>query len=1003
MAGSHPLIPLFWCALLILSIMSMACSGIVQGNQEGLLEETAATKSTIEHDDSIFLSSDSLPIFQAEPQNAYVVKNRPALLQCKAGNALRVYFKCNGAKNVESTQSEFVHPQTGVRIVEAEINITRDMVEEFFGNEKFKCECHAWSGRGSIKSQPAIVDVAYLKKQFDVNPESTRVEIGHQMELRCVAPMGMPPPRIYWLRGGQPLQSDTTMLVSSEGQLLISQARPQDTGNYTCVAENIAAKRLSNPAQITVYVNGGWSQWSPWTDCKCPGSTLPLGKMSTRTCTNPPPSNGGLACVGSAVRKTKDCQQCPQEPARWSTWSEWTKCNSDCIKIRKRQCIPGNGVGRKNCNGRDTQTAPCTAEICKSSELTRVKEANLESTQYDIILYIGLMVAILIVLLLSYFLVRVYRKKDQHQSLYNMASNEYHPEYFPDHDKKSLSLQPDLTQTVPPCYEYPSYTTPSTAMVTRSVSEHHYDVPHLASGSDIQMSPATSSTLESSSGKRSQLSGFTNNSDSTYEVAADSVTLPMSTLPAAYAVTPATNGNYTSATVGHSGAFLNLPESGVSLTVPEGAISRSRKQEIFLSILNEDCFRPKLADNLTQLSPVVSCGPNISLNKAVILKVPHCAELSKHNWSVSVLQSDCSDSQWQTAVTLGHETINTSVFCQLDEDVAFLVTDCLSRFVLVGQSTTGAAIKKLKLAIFAPKLCLQTSIDYSVRVYVLEDTDSSMETVFGQEKRLGGYLLDNPKTITFQDGGNNLCLSLENISEGWKAKSSSNYQEIPFRHLWQSNSNSLHCSFNLEAYEMNRNLNFKIKVNQKGFDHIQYFDVVCREDMDIPNMKNNSIKLYHNELVPKITIQSETSRSSDSKKSVEFAHSPKSSKSFKFSAADDQTPKVAKNLIVTDRGVSTCDDFTFRLSKQIRKQLCQVLDTPTSRANDWRLLAHALQVDRYINFFATKPSPTDCILDLWEARNRTSNALSELRQIFNDMERYDAVNILDSCLGPNWL
>ncbi|KAL3281278.1 hypothetical protein HHI36_004491 [Cryptolaemus montrouzieri] len=129
-------------------------------SKEGLLEETAATKATLEHDDSILLSSDSLPIFQVEPQNAYVVKSRPALLQCKAGNALRAFFKCNGAKNVESTQSEFVHPQTGVRIIEAEINITRDMVEEFFGNEKFKCECHAWSGSGSIKSHSAIVDVA---------------------------------------------------------------------------------------------------------------------------------------------------------------------------------------------------------------------------------------------------------------------------------------------------------------------------------------------------------------------------------------------------------------------------------------------------------------------------------------------------------------------------------------------------------------------------------------------------------------------------------------------------------------------------------------------------------------------------------------------------------------------------------------------------------------------------------------------------------------------------
>lgn len=51
-------------------------------------------------------------------------------------------------------------PQSGVRIFEADVNVTRDMVEEFFGKEKFKCECHAWSGRGSIKSQPAAVEVA---------------------------------------------------------------------------------------------------------------------------------------------------------------------------------------------------------------------------------------------------------------------------------------------------------------------------------------------------------------------------------------------------------------------------------------------------------------------------------------------------------------------------------------------------------------------------------------------------------------------------------------------------------------------------------------------------------------------------------------------------------------------------------------------------------------------------------------------------------------------------
>lgn len=124
-----------------------------------LLDEASTTKPTPEQDESLLLNTD-LPIFLAEPQNAFVVKNRPAVLHCRAAHALKVYFKCNGARKVETVENWFVDPQTGVRIVEADTNVTRDMVEEFFGKEKFKCECYAWNGRGNIKSQPATVEVA---------------------------------------------------------------------------------------------------------------------------------------------------------------------------------------------------------------------------------------------------------------------------------------------------------------------------------------------------------------------------------------------------------------------------------------------------------------------------------------------------------------------------------------------------------------------------------------------------------------------------------------------------------------------------------------------------------------------------------------------------------------------------------------------------------------------------------------------------------------------------
>lgn len=65
---------------------------------------------------------------------------------------------------------------------------------------------------------------------------------------------------------------------------------------------------------------------------------------------------------------------------------------------------------------------------------------------------------------------------------------EMQPEYFHDPDKKTIHFQPDLTQgvVVGSNYEYPHHAHVVTASgqnitmaLPRSVSEHHYDVPHL--------------------------------------------------------------------------------------------------------------------------------------------------------------------------------------------------------------------------------------------------------------------------------------------------------------------------------------------------------------------------------------------------------------------------------------------------------------------------------------------------------------------------------------------
>ena len=46
------------------------------------------------------------------------------------------------------------------------------------------------------------------------------------------------------------------------------------------------------------------------------------------------------------------------------------------------------------------------------------------------------------------------------------------------------------------------------------------------------------------------------------------------------------------------------------------------------------------------------------------------------------------------------------------------------------------------------------------------------------ERRLGGRLLDKPKQIPFQDGGHNLCLTIEDLGNGWRSKLAANYQVL---------------------------------------------------------------------------------------------------------------------------------------------------------------------------------------------------------------------------------
>lgn len=76
-------------------------------------------------------------------------------------------------------------------------------------------------------------------------------------------------------------------------------------------------------------------------------------------------------------------------------------------------------------------------------------------------------------------------------------------------------------------------------------------------------------------------------------------------------------------------------------------------------------------------------------------------------------------------MTLDEETLNTPCYCQLEAKSCHILLDQLGTYVFVGESYSRSAIKRLQLAIFAPTVC--TSLEYSLKVYCLEDTPDALK------------------------------------------------------------------------------------------------------------------------------------------------------------------------------------------------------------------------------------------------------------------------------------
>uniref|UniRef100_A0A915I2H0 Ig-like domain-containing protein n=1 Tax=Romanomermis culicivorax TaxID=13658 RepID=A0A915I2H0_ROMCU len=181
-----------------------------------------------------------------------------------------------------------------------------------------------------------IKNLPNLKKHFDREPVADRQPLGGAVHIPCLPPEGEPRPEVFWLKNDREIESksDPNVIIAHDGALIIAVARLSDSGNYTCGARNVAAQRLSHAVPVTIYVDGGWSEWTHWTG-SCPSTCSEydhyanvrksLRRQRYRQCIRPAPINGGRSCQGQS-EQAKDCDIVCSIDGQWTDWSAWSLC-----------------------------------------------------------------------------------------------------------------------------------------------------------------------------------------------------------------------------------------------------------------------------------------------------------------------------------------------------------------------------------------------------------------------------------------------------------------------------------------------------------------------------------------------------------------------------------------------------------------------------------------------------------------------------------------------------
>ncbi|CAD6194646.1 unnamed protein product [Caenorhabditis auriculariae] len=500
--------------------------------------------------------------------------------------------------------------------------------------------------------------------------------------------------------------------------------------------------------------------------------TIMPRERRTRTCNNPAPLNGGDFCSGEE-ESSRPCRLSCRLDGGWSAWTEWSSCSTSCHRFRTRSCtLPPPMNGGQSCFGDDLDTDVCPPHLCNSSSSASAVIVS-DAAIYGSVASIFILTAFVLALFTLFFC----RKgkgdaKSAEKSIYYAESGAHVRRFLLEQQQNGYGVDecPKMVQASS-CSQYftPSPLHPSTTMRSAKSAFSTYSTGRNGGSRAALIQECSSSS--SSGGKRTIVRTASSNCSedenyaTLYDYMEDRSVLGLDT-----------SQSIVAAQIDTCGARLLLKRSGASVLVPELAVLSEKM--LYLAVSDTLSDQPRLPPTESVLSPVVIVGeceagvtssaPTI-LQRPVVVSFRHCAStFPRDNWIFS-LYADEGDG-WRKMVTIGEENLNTSMFVQLELPGKFgerfgwchVMTQSLCRLMLAGQPRRSSlsSSKRVHLAVFGPVDRASYRNPFELRVYCVPETGACMESVWKQEEN--SRLLTESDDFILNEKGN-LCICIEDV------------------------------------------------------------------------------------------------------------------------------------------------------------------------------------------------------------------------------------------------